>query len=398
MSVQNTAMTGLKAAAIDLQVTGNNIANSGTYGFKQSRTEFADLFYAGSSQLQVGNGVQVSSISQDFSNSGFSVTGGAYDMALANDGFFCLKGASGEGSSYTRTGNFSLDNQGYMVAPGGEKLQGFEAVNGVISSSMNDIQVQFSQVSAPEPTTTVDIAMNFDSSSPVIGAAFDSADSATYNSRTSMSIFDSLGATHIMNTYFAKTADNSWDVHAEVDGTVIGSGTATFTDAGVFSAQAGLSALTFNPGGGAAPNQPIDITLGTATQYGDDTIVHRLNADGFSAGTPGNVNIDQDGVISVIYSNGVVRPVSQVAVAKFDNPQGLYANGKSSWGETNSSGVALITQTNSDSAVKSGSLENSNVDLTDQLVRLITAQRSFQANAQSVKAGDTIAQTIINIA
>ena len=166
----------------------------------------------------------------------------------------------------------------------------------------------------------------------------------------------------------------------------------------MFSAQAGLSALTFNPGGGAAPNQPVDITLGTATQYGDDTIVHRLNADGFSAGTPGNVNIDQDGVISVIYSNGVVRPVSQVAVAKFDNPQGLYANGKSSWGETNSSGVALITQTNSDSAIKSGSLENSNVDLTDQLVRLITAQRSFQANAQSVKAGDTIAQTIINIA
>ena len=183
----------------------------------------------------------------------------------------------------------------------------------------------------------------------------------------------------------------------EVDGSIIGSGTVVFNTNGSLSSQTGMSGLTFTPGGGAAPAQPIDIKLDNSTQYGSDTVVRSLNADGFTAGTPGNVTIDGDGIISVVYSNGKIDPVAQVAVAKFESPQGLYSNGRSSWTETNSSGSALISQANSTNAVKSGALENSNVDLTDQLVRLITAQRSFQANAQSARAGDVIAQTIINL-
>ena len=397
MSIQDTAITGLKAAAFDLQVTGNNVANAGTYGFKSSRTEFSDLFYAGSENLQVGNGVQIASVSQDFSSNGFSVTGGKYDMAVNSDGFFVLKSPSEGGTSYTRTGNFTTDKDGYLVSQGGARVQGYLATNGVISSSMGDIELPTGDVAAPKASKDIAYEMNLDSSSSVLGAPFSATDSTTYNNRTSVSIFDSLGASHIMNSYYVKTADNAWDVNVEVDNSIIGTGSVNFNTDGTFASQASLTGMTFNPGGGAAAAQPLDLSLSKMTQFGSETVVHKLDVDGYTSGMPGNINIDDDGVITATYSNGTIEKLAQVAIAKFESPQGLYSDGRSTWSETNASGSALISQSNSINGVKAGALENSNVDLTDQLVKLITAQRSFQANAQSARAGDVIAQTIINL-
>lgn len=397
MSIQNTAITGLKAAATDLQVSGNNIANAGTYGFKQSRTEFADLFYSGGSQIQVGNGVQVSSVSQDFSNTGFSVTGGTYDMALSQDGFFVVKHPAGGGNNYTRTGNFKLDNNGYLTAMTGERVQGFQGVNGIISSNVDDIKIPFNTMSAPKPTANVELDLNLDSSSSVPAGAFNKADSATYNTRTSLTIYDSLGENHILNSYFVKTADNSWDTHIEVDNTTIGSGNLTYNTNGSLASQTGMSGLTFNPGGGATPGQSIDLTMSNSSQYGNDTEIRKIDADGYTTGQADVITVDPDGLIMLTYSNGISDKVAKVAVATFASPQGLYAVGNSNWSETGSSGEALISEANSENAIRGGALENSNVDLTDQLVNLIAAQRAFQANAQSVRAGDVIAQTIINL-
>lgn len=397
MSIQNTAITGLKAAATDLQVSGNNIANAGTVGFKQSRTEFADLFYSGNAGIQVGNGVKVSGVSQDFSNTGFSVTGGTYDMALNRDGFFVLKNPAGGSNTYTRAGNFTLDNNGYLTAITGERVQGYQGNNGAITSSIADIRVPFKNMSAPSATKAVTIDMNLDANSAILNRTFDATDSTSYNNRTSTTIYDSLGASHLLNTYFVKSSDNNWDTHVEVDGSLIGSGSIAYSTNGTLLSESGMKGLVFNPGGGAASSQDLNLKFSGSTQYSRGTEVQRIDADGHTTGQADKINVDKDGIITLAYSNGIVDKVAKIAVAKFTSPQELNAVGNSSWSETSASGEAVISEAHSDSAIRGGALENSNVDLTDQLVKLIAAQRAFQANAQSVRAGDMITQTVINL-
>ncbi len=396
MSVSNSALSGLRAATTDLQVTGNNVANSGTYGFKQSRAEFSDLFVSGVPGIQVGNGVQVTGISQEFTQVGFSVTGNPYDMAINGDGFFVLKGVSNSAPKFTRAGNFTVDREGYITTQQGDRLQGFGAADGTITATVDSVVIP-KDTAPPTPTSTINMKMNFYSGESVLGLPFDKDDPKTYNTRASVEAFDSLGESHVLNTYFVKTADNTWDVHVESDGTIIGSGDINFGTDGTYQTSTGLSALLWTPGNGAATNQSLEFDLSNTTQYGSDTLVKSIQSDGNSSGNPSGVSIDKDGMISVSYSNGDIKTIGQVALAQFDNPNGLFAAGNTSWGETNDSGRPLINAANSIGAVKSGALEDSNVDLTEQLVRLITAQRTFQANAQSIRAGDTLTQTIINI-
>lgn len=396
MSVSNSALSGLRAATTDLQVTGNNVANSGTYGFKQSRAEFSDLFVSGVPGIQVGNGVQVTGISQEFTQVGFSVTGNPYDMAINGDNFFVLKGVNNSAPKFTRAGNFTVDRNGYITTQQGDRLQGFGSADGSITATVNDIQIPKDTVS-PTPTDKIEVNLNLYSGDSAMTLPFDENDVKTYNTRASMEAFDSLGDSHVLNAYYVKTGDNTWDVHVEADGAIIGSGNIVFNTDGSLQSSAGLSALLWSPGNGAAANQAIDLDLSESTQYGSDTLVRNIKPNGNSSGNPVGVSIDKDGILSVAYSNGDIQTIGQVALASFDNPNGLFASGNTTWTETNDSGRPTINASNSIGALKSGALEDSNVDLTEQLVRLITAQRTFQANAQSIRAGDTLTQTIINI-
>ena len=183
----------------------------------------------------------------------------------------------------------------------------------------------------------------------------------------------------------------------EADGSSLATGNLTFDDTGAIQSTSGLTALSWNPGGGAANPQLLTFNYNDVTQYGLPTVVRGIDPNGFATGNPTGVDIDKDGIISMLYSNGEISSIGQVSLAKFSNPQGLFSSGSTSWVETNDSGRPQINQTNSVGSIKSGALEDSNVDLTEQLVRLIAAQRFFQANAQSIRAGDTLTQTIINL-
>ena len=397
MSVINVALTGLHAATTDLQVTGNNIANAGTYGFKQSRTEFSDLFVSGKSGAQMGNGVKVSGVSQEFSQVGFTTTGSNYDMAISGDSFFILRRVSDGSTMYSRAGNLTVDQSGYITNQRGDRLQGYTAANGSITASVGDLKVPTSEAISPAPTANVEYDLNLDSGLSTLSVPFDPNDESTYHNRTSVTITDSLGASHLLNSYYVKTADNTWDVHVDIDGSAITTGNIVYDTSGDIQSVTGLDAVTWNPGGGAAPNQTLAMDYTDSTQYGSSTSVRSIGADGYASGIPSGISIDNDGVISIKYSNGEISPAGQVALARFENPQGLYSVGDTSWSETKDSGRPIVTQDNSIGAINSGTLENSNVDLTEQLVRLITAQRTFQANAQTIRAGDFITQTVINL-
>ncbi len=397
MSVFNVALSGLRAATGDLQVTGNNISNANTYGFKQSRTEFADVFVSGVGGNQTGNGVRISGVSQDFNQGSVSITGNSLDMAINGDSFFILNGANGGEIKYTRAGNFEPDREGYIISKStGDRLQGYQAVDGALTASVGDLQIS-SEPMQPKMTSQIKFDYNLDASSEIPALAFDPTDKTSFNNRTSVEIFDSLGSSHNMSTYYVKTAGNNWDVHVEMDGTMVTNGTLSFTDAGAFSASTGLDPITWTPGGGAQPNQQISMNYNNTTQYGSAMAVRGQEQDGFSTGYLTGIDVDKDGVISARYTNSQVQPMGQVALAKFNNPQGLFAMGDMAYAETRSSGSALVGADNSTGAIQSGALEESNVNLTEQLVKLITAQRNFQANSQAIKAGDVVTQTIINI-
>lgn len=396
MSVNNAALSGLRAANIDLQVTGNNIANAGTFGFKQSRTEFADLFVSMVSGSQVGNGVKVARTSQEFSQVGFSVTGSPYDLAINGDGFFMLKGINKGVPLFTRAGNFTVDRQGYITSQTGDRLQGYISVNNTLTATVGDLQIP-NDAKPPQPTSSVSVDLNLDASSKPIASPFDMGNAETYNNRTSLTAYDSLGGSHLINTYYVKTSDNNWDVHIESEGNILSSGTLTFNNDGSLQSSTGITSISWDPGNGAAPGQSLDFTYSKTTQFGSGTVVRGLDADGYTTGIPANVSIDDNGVVLLLYSNGETGEVGQVALARFDNPQGLRSMGDTAWSETNDSGRALVNADNSVGALRSGALEDSNVDLTEQLVRLVTTQRLFQANAQSIRAGDVLTQTVINL-
>lgn len=395
MSIMNVALSGLQAASSDLEVTGNNIANANTIGFKQSKTEFADVYYGGGIGNQVGNGVKVASISADFSSGQIGVTNGEFDMALAGDGFFTVKGTDGS-TAYTRAGNFQVDKEGYITASNGAHLQGYLANKGQITAAMGDIQLPLSQA-LPNPTTMINYNRNFDASAPVISSAFNANDSTTFNFADQSTIYDSLGTAHAASTFYTKTSNNNWNVNVEIDGALVSSGTLAFSDAGVLQSSTGLNAVSWNPGGGAQAGQPLNFNYSSTTQYGGNNAPPSVTQDGYAAGIYTGVSIDNNGIISARYTNGRLEPLAQVAVARFSNPQGLLAAGDREWLETTASGVPQLNLNNSFGNIRSNSLESSNVDLTEQLVKMITTQRAFQANAQSVKAGDSITQTIINI-
>jgi flagellar hook protein FlgE len=399
------ALSGLNAAQADLTVTANNIANTATSGFKGSRAEFAELFSVspqGVSSNAIGNGVRVSNVAQQFTQGNIDFTDNSLDLALSGQGFFILN--DGGAMAYTRAGAFQVDSQGYIVNARQQRLQVYPpGTNGQFNTgALSDIQLVTSE-SAPSATTNVDVTLNLpaNAAQPTV-AVFDPANVNSYNSATSLTTYDSLGAAHTTTMYFTKTANpNEWTTQLFVDGNAVGTAqTLEYDNTGALIDPAGgtITFPSYTPATGAAA---MDLTFdfGTTTQYGGTFNVNAITQDGFTTGRLIGIDIDSTGVVQARFTNGRSLALGQVALANFPNPQGLQQLGDTNWAETFGSGQALRGQAGNSGfgLVQAGALEASNVDITEQLVNMITAQRNFQANAQMISTADAIQQTIINI-
>ncbi|MEJ1961973.1 MAG: flagellar hook protein FlgE [Gammaproteobacteria bacterium] len=399
------ALSGLNAAQSDLTVTANNIANVATTGFKGSRAEFSDLFantQQGVSRTAIGNGVKVANVSQLFSQGNIDFTDNSLDLAMSGQGFFVMN--DGGALSYSRAGAFQVNNDGYVVNAKGQRLQVYPplANGGFNTGGLSDLSLS-TGVSAPQATTNVDALLNLPASAtPPATATFDPTDTSSFNNATSLTVYDSLGAAHTASTYFVKTATaNTWEAHVYVDNQAVGGAqTLAYDDSGnlVTPANGDITFPPYTPATGAAPiNMTFDV--GKTTQFGQNFTVNSVTQDGFTTGRLIGIDIDQSGVVQARFTNGRSNALGQVAVANFANPQGLQQLGDTQWAETFASGQAIRGEAGNSGygVIQAGALEASNVDITEQLVNMITAQRNFQANAQMISTADSITQTIINI-
>ena len=436
----NTALSGLQAATVDLSVTSNNIANVATTGFKGSRAEFGDIFEIspfGNTPTSVGSGVKVTSVSQQFDQGNLKFTDASLDMAISGQGFFVTnKSLTGSDISYTRAGQFRADNAGYITNSTGGYLQAFPVdANGVVTStSLNTtVPIQLPPTTgAPQASTEVEIGVNLNASSTAVDPAlFDPTASNTYTHSTSTTVYDSLGASHVLSYYFvhdlpgsatnAANDPNQWLAFTYLDGAEVdinGGTTVNHFNGGVAVAQ-DAAILNFNPDGSfnsvtpaLAQNAAVPLTNGAApltithdfannntTQYATGFSVSTLSTDGYATGRLTGLDIAEDGLMRATFSNGTTQPLGQIAMADFPNVQGLRSLGDSAWRETIDSGQVITGSagTGRFGLIQSGALETSNVDLTQQLVNLITAQRNFQANARSIETSNAITDTVIQI-
>jgi len=399
----NVALSGLNAATADLEVISNNIANVNTTGFKGSRAEFADLFAAsnvGSGRTQAGSGVRLTDIAQQFSQGSIEYTSSGLDMAITGEGFFTLKNDSGY--TYTRAGNFQVDQNGNVVSPQGGFLQVYppNGAGGFDTGSLTNLTIA-SMTGAPQATDSATFNLNLPANATPPGTTpFDPNDPTSYNQASPFTVYDSLGAAHSATVYYVNTAPGQWTANCYIDGTSVGSQAIGFDQNGVLTTPAGgqLNFTGFTPPNGAAP-MDITIDASAVTQYGDTFDPGTITQNGYAPGKVTGIDIDQNGVVSARFSNGQTKALGQLALADFENAQGLKNVGNTQWVETAQSGQVIrgAAGTGDFGAVQSGALEDSNVDLTSQLVNMIKAQRNYQANAQSISTDDKMTQTILNI-
>lgn len=416
------ALSGLNAASAELRVIGNNVANASTTGFKKSRTEFADIYATsslGTASNAVGAGVKVSDIKQEFGQGNIDFTNNNLDMAISGEGFFRLN--DNGVTKFSRAGGFGVDRAGFLVNSESQRLTGFQAdTSGNITGALGDIQLS-TQDLAPQATSLINLTANLDSSETAPGVNFSKDDATTYNHSTSLTTYDSRGNSLLQTLYFQKSGASSWNMYtyltdpSGVDTELVPAGgtggqvppapmTLTFTADGAIS--------TVTPGTGAVANYDpatiaslgssaidIDVDLNKISQYGTEFGVNELLQDGYTTGRLSGVDVGETGVITARYTNGQSLTQSQVAMANFSNLNGLVQLGDTSWAESFESGSALVgtAGTGTLGLIQSGALEGSNVDLTEQLVNMITAQRNFQANTKVIETADTVTQTIINI-
>jgi flagellar hook protein FlgE len=395
------AVSGLRAASADLDVTGNNIANANTTGFKSSRAQFADVYAVsnlGTSQDAIGQGVQLAAVAQQFNQGNIVFTDNNLDLAISGDGFFVLD--DGGTRAYSRAGAFGVDKDGFVVNSTGQTMVAFQASAGAVTGATGPLQLSSANI-PPQASALIDVGVNLDVGAVAPTVPFDPADFNSFNSSTSLTLFDSLGEQHLGAVYFVKTGANAWDTHLRIDGDntqTTGVQPLTFDNTGQLTSGMPVNYGVFNTITGSAPlNIDVDFTGGT--QFGAQFGVNSLSQDGFTTGRLSGIDIDDQGVVLARFTNGQSQIQGQVALANFANPQGLQPLSDSNWAETNSSGQPLLGApgTASLGAVQSSALEESNVDLAEQLVNMIVAQRSFQANAQMIRAEDEIIQTIVNI-
>ncbi len=419
MSFQQ-GLSGLNASSKNLEIIGNNIANANTFGTKVARAEFGDVYAAalnGAGANPVGIGTRLSSVSQQFTQGSITTTENPMDLAINGPGFFQLTDGKSP-TTFTRNGQFKVDRDGYIVNNGLQRLMGYaaNALGAIQPGQALALQLPTGGVS-PAPTSRIDVEFNLDSrlaiTQPTAGAAIDFNDSDTYNNATSLTVFDAKGQEVALTYYFQKGATDTWNVFATANGnSVVGSNVNPLP----------LTTINFPPDG-STPTSPIGpvafnvpatltsqgadtlpiigvlLDLDNATQFGSAFGVTDMQQDGFSAGLLTAIAIEPNGIVTARYSNGQSRPAGQVEVATFRNPQGLQPIGDNAWTRTFASGepVAGVPGDGNLGALQSGALEESNIDLTGELVAMMTAQRIYQANAQTIKTQDQVLQTLVNL-
>lgn len=422
-------LSGLNAASKNLDVIGHNIANSNTVGFKHSRAEFNEMVASAmgaSSSTNTGIGVSVAAVSQQFTQGVTTPSANGLDMAINGDGFFVVQ--TGTGTAYTRNGAFQLNKAGELVTVNGDKVQGYtvDPTTGLRTSvALSNLVFPAGTPIPAKQTSTVTATLNLDAR--VDQNAVPAPARSTYG--TSLEVFDEQGMATPLSMYFQKSGANTWTVYDSLDPNAMPIGQMVFSSTGKLQTVAAYSGATdpggLNPGDPGYvpqftaptgttltttvtttnPNNPnpgpwpVDIDLGKVTQMGSAFSVAKLTQDGYATGELTAVNVASDGTLMATYSNGVTRAEAQLALAKFTNSQGLQPDGNNNWVASNDSGPPVYGSAGSGSfgVIQGNALEESTVDLTAQLVGMMTAQRAYQANAQTIKTQDQIFSTLVNL-
>jgi flagellar hook protein FlgE len=425
-----TSLSGLKGAQTDLATVSNNVANVNSYGFKKSLTLFGDI--ASASRTTPGNGTRLKAIEQQFMQGGFEATARELDVAITGNGFLVTRNSlTGGPTLFTRNGHLTRDKDNYLVDSSGGYVQVMpvDPEGNVTSTGLEAItSLQIPEYSGvPRATSDIDLSLNLPSSAdipedrPVYSAAnpyaFDRLDPNSYNHSVQTTVFDSAGRSIPATIYFVRTASidggdatNSWEARMFVGSEPVSADAAaveqpaplvmTFDAAGVMTAPAG--AFTFEDVTPAGSAEPLSLTLdfGTATAQGAGAFrLANIAQDGAAAGKIDDVSIGADGLVTASYSNGDTRALGKLAIANFANPVGLKQRGDAHWSVTGDSGDAQIGEAGTEGfgGIQSGGLERANVDITDELVALISAQRNFQANAKAIETSNNMTQSIVNM-
>ncbi|WP_431226548.1 flagellar hook protein FlgE [Burkholderia contaminans] len=407
-------LSGLAGASNALDVIGNNIANANTVGFKSSTAQFADMYansVATSTNTQIGIGTSLNAVQQNFGQGTINTTSSSLDVAINGNGFFQM---SNNGvTTYSRDGTFQRDKNGFIVDSQGRNLMGYAANAGGVINTAQTVPLQAPTTNiAPTATTKIGAQFNLNSQDAVPAKTpFSATDNTTYNYSTSIQVYDSLGGSQAVNMYFVKSAAGTWEAYAGVQGgATTDLGTVTFDASGAIKStttgtpptpttSVGQFQFTVPNTDGSATPQNLTLDLTGTTQYGGKNGVNNLTQDGYASGTLTTYTIGTDGKLTGNYSNGQTAVLGQIALANFNNPNGLVSLGGNQYAESSASGVPQISAPGSTNhgKLQGSALENSNVDLTSQLVNLITAQRNYQANAQTIKTQQAVDQTIINL-
>jgi flagellar hook protein FlgE len=423
-----TGVSGINAHMDLMSVVGNNIANMNTYGFKGSRAYFADIINQSLSGVsgseQVGLGVSMDAVVPNFTQGAFETTENPLDLAIDGSGFFMLKNSE-NGSLYTRAGQFRLDKDGSIVDQNGLFLQGYQVDSrGNVLDSIGNLQVTSTSY-PPELTQEATIQANLQSNEDILVDPFDVQDlDNTTNFSTSVTVYDSLGNGHAVNLCFRKAqelpAGSEWEWYAVVGADSAASGvqevgaqgTLQFTPSGALDSEGAITYPSggFNFAGGPAQNQTINFDFGNSlsengsgldgiTQFGAPSAVYSLHQDGFESGVLQGVSIGENGVLTGAFSNGMTRAVGQVALANFPSPTGLNSVGQMLYGESVESGQAVVGRAGKEGIgmVRASTLELSNVDIATEFVRMIMAQRGFQANSKVITTTDEVLSELVNL-
>lgn len=397
-----TALSGINAAQADLNVIANNIANANTTGFKGSSAQFADVFAVTGANLNstaVGSGARLVDVAQQFSQGDIQTTNNSLDLAISGNGLFAIN--DGTGVTYTRAGDFQTDANNNVVTPTGAYLQVYppNGAGGFDTSTLTNLSLTAAQSNATA-TTTISMTSNLPANASAPTSTFSPTDATSYNAATPVTVYDSQGGSHQGTIYYVKTGTNSWNANLYVDGNSAGTQGVTFDANGNLLTPANGN-LAFNPvnlTNGAAPLS-LTVNLSNTTQFGTDYSPGTITQNGYAAGTFSSIDVDSKGVVTANYSNNQSAQIGQLALANFNNLQGLRQLGNSTWAASGDSGVAIMgtAGVGQFGSVQSGALEGSNTsDTTGQLVNMIQAQRDYQANAQVLSTDSTLASALFN--
>ena len=387
------ALSALQAINSQLDTISQNIANTGTTGYKSSRTNFSAMYSS-----SAPNGVRASSTTQTLDMSGGLLsTGRNLDVAIAGKGYFMAKDGTGV-MNYTRVGVFDVDKQGYVVDHMGRQVQGYAQQPGSSTlGALGELKVPTGQIPA-KASSSVDFVGNLSADWVVPSVAFDPKDSSSYNSSTVSVVYDSLGSQHIVTQYFVKTANNEVTVHYQNENNAVGTSTLAFSTAGQLDlANSTLNPVALKPAGA----EPLSVTFNYAgtTQFAGDTATTTNAPDGYASGTMVNVLVAADGSVNAQYSNGMMQSVGKIALATFASESGLASVDGTSWQATVKSGTALIGTpgTGQMGELASQQLEQSNVEVANELVGLMGAQRNYQANTKVISTQNEIMQSLMQV-